>query len=174
MTKRGPFYKATRVDGTDFHSGTVLYVKWKGVRPKKAEYRQICGPGYLHASDVPTETLIGGSWPCRLFEVTGKPDAGFDDNHPHKGGFKQLTVKRELPAHQVFGPQGEELVEFFEAVRGLDTEQVKKLRAAWGAARGAALAGVAKDLITPDQFRVLAGPWISVMGWPEATTDAVV
>lgn len=132
------FYKATRVDQTDFRTGTILYEPGKRVRPHPADRRRICGPGYLHAADVPTETLLGGEWPCRLFEVTGKPVVGFDSQHPHKGGFKQLTVERELPAHEVFGPQGAELVEFFGAVRALDYEQAKRLHAAWNAACSAA------------------------------------
>ena len=36
--------------------------------------------------------------------------------------------------------------------------------AAWVAARHAAVATVVRDLITDEQYRTLAGPWISVMG----------
>ena len=133
------YYKATRTDGTDFRTGTILYEVGKRVRPAPHDgSRSICGPGYLHASDVPTETLLGGSWPCRLFEVSGKPCVGFDEHYRHKGGFKQLKVLKELPSHQALGPQGEELVALFDAIRGLDREQVRSLVAAWDAARVAA------------------------------------
>src|SRR5579885_2058055 len=100
------FYKATRPDGTDFYSGTVLYEVGKRVHPRNRvsrEKAQLCGPGMLHAATVPTETLVGGTWPCRLFAVEGKPVAGLDETHPHKAGFRELYVVEELPAWQVFG-----------------------------------------------------------------------
>jgi hypothetical protein len=174
------YYKATSPDGTDFYSGTILYEVGKTVRPAKHPNPRICGPGFLHAADVPAETLVGGRWPCRLFEVTGKPHAGFDADHPHKGGFKQLKVVREIPAHLALGPNGAEVARFIESCKTITAEQAWALRAArdaardaawdaaWdavrGAARGAAQALVVRDLITPEQFDVLTGPWVSVMG----------
>ncbi|MGH7240512.1 MAG: hypothetical protein ACREHG_10695, partial [Candidatus Saccharimonadales bacterium] len=88
------YYKATRPDGTDFYTGTVDYAGAVGrsVRarsPRGASY-ECCTDGVLHASDVPTETLIDGWWPCRLFAVTGKPVAQLG----HKYGFRRLTVVR--------------------------------------------------------------------------------
>jgi hypothetical protein len=167
------FYKATRPDGTDFHTGTVRYEVGKRVRPAKhTGKRRFCGPGLLHAADVPAETLVGGSWPCRLFEVTGKPVAGLDDRHPHKAGFRELRVAREIPAHLALGPNGVEVARFIEACGTITPEQANDLAAArdaaWVAARDAAwdAAGalVVRDLITPEQFDVLTGPWVSVMG----------
>jgi hypothetical protein len=180
------YYKATSPDGTDFYSGSILYEVGKTVRPKRQKGVQpmICGPGFLHAADVPAETLVGGEWPCRLFEVTGKPHAGFDKRHPHKGGFKQLRVVRELPAHLALGPNGVEVARFIESWKVVTVEQAWALGAAQGAARdvawsaardvawdvardvawGAAWALVVRDLITPEQFDTLTGPWVSVMG----------
>src|SRR6266496_4564781 len=108
------FYKATRPDGTDFYSGTIKYEVGKGVRPKQTtQIPHICGPGMLHASTVPTETLVGrGAWPCRLFKVTGKPIA----SQKYKRGFRQLQVIEELPAWQVLGPQGEEVATLIEHI----------------------------------------------------------
>jgi hypothetical protein len=220
------YFKATRLDGTDFYSGTVQYAVGKRVRPRdtasKAPWfwpkgsRMLCGPGYLHAADVPAETLIGGEWPCRLFEVTGKPDVGFDIDYLHKGGFKQLTVVRELDSHLALGPNGREVAVLIDRARRLTPEEAEALDAVWDAARhvaryaawdaawsaakvaacaavrvaawaaarnvawhaarratenaawvtagNAAAALVVRDLITPEQFDTLYGPWGSVIG----------
>jgi hypothetical protein len=148
VTDMTVYFKATRPDGTDFYSGTVQYAVGKRVRPRdtasKAPWfwpkgsRILCGPGYLHAADVPAETLIGGEWPCRLFEVTGKPDVGFDTDHPHKGGFKQLSVVREIDSHLALGPNGREVAALIDRARRLTPEENEALAAAWDAARHAA------------------------------------
>jgi len=163
------FFKATRPDGTDFRTGRVEYVVGKRVRPLPHDgERVICRPGLLHAADVPTETLVGGRWPCRLFKVTGKPVAGLNDEHPHKAGFRELRVVREIDAHLALGPNGVEVARFIESCRTVTPEQAKELRAAWGAAWhaawDAARALVVRDLITSEQFDVLTGRWVSVMG----------
>jgi hypothetical protein len=192
------FYKATKTDGTDFHTGRVLYAVGKRVRPLPFEgERGLCGAGCLHASSVPAETLVGGWWPCRLFEVTGKPFV----SEGHKHGFKQLSVVRELDSHLVFGPNGREVAALIDRAGRLTSEEAKALDAAWDAARdvathaawaaawrgsrlaarnvawhaarsatgnvawhaarNAASALVVRDLITPEQFDTLYGPWES-------------
>jgi hypothetical protein len=204
------FYKATRLDGTDFRTSRVQYTVGKRVRPLPFEgERELCGEGYLHASDVPAETLVGGSWPCRLFEVTGKPFAS-DDWHKH--GFRQLTVVHELDSHLALGPNGREVAALIDRAGRLTPEESEALGAAraaplaayqrapqaaawsatWSAARNAAriaawdVAGkvardaagnaarnaawnaasalVVRDLITPEQFDLLYGPWRDVIG----------
>jgi hypothetical protein len=203
------YFKATRLDGTDFHTGRVQYAVDKCVRPLPFEgERELCGPGYLHASDVPAETLVGGKWPCRLFEVTGKSFA----SEGHKHGFKQLSVVREIDSHLALGPNGREVAALIDRAGRLTPVEAKALGAAWYAAWDAArdvawvaarhaawvaareaareAAGVAardaasdaasdaarfaawdaatalvvRDLITPEQFDVLYGPWESVIG----------
>ena len=130
MTHRDIYYKATRMDGTDFRTGKVKYEVGKRVRPLPHDgERELCGPGYLHASDVPSETLPGGWWPCRLFEVKGKPADGFRYKFMHKGGFKQLTVVREIEAWQALGPNGREVAELIERAGRLTTEESRKLSA---------------------------------------------
>lgn len=167
------YYKATRPDGTDFHIGVVQYEVGKTVRPLPHRGQpRLCGPGYLHVSETPGETLIGGRWPCRLFEVQGKVAAGFSDQHLHKGGMKRLKVVRELPAHLALGPNGQYVVGVIERTRAITYAEATELRAArhaaWGAARGAvwdaALAYLTRDLIADRQFKLLAGPWIKVLG----------
>ena len=169
------YYKATRLDGTAFHDRKVKYEVGKTVRPVPHHGpRRVCGPGLLHAADVPGETLIGGSWPCRLFEVTGKPYAGFDAGHRHKGGFRQLKVVREIDAHHALGPNGRYVAGIIERSRAMTYDEALQLaaaRAAAGAAAWAAAwaaAGVScRDLITAEQLEVLYGPWRSVFGDPE-------
>jgi hypothetical protein len=129
------YFKATRLDGTDFRTGRVLYAVGKRVRPLPFEgEREICGRGVLHAADVPAETLIGGSWPCRLFEVTGIPFA----SKGHKHGFRQLTVIRELDSHLALGPNGREVAALIDRAGRLTLAERKALYAAWDVALDAA------------------------------------
>jgi hypothetical protein len=111
---------------------------------------------------------------------------------PSKRAVSALRVVEELPAWQALGPNGEAVAALIERCRTLTADDLWKLGAARGAARGAAwgaawvaardaargaagvaawgAAGVAawafivRDLITPEQFRLLAGSWIDVMG----------
>ena len=190
------FYKATRPDGTSFHDQKTTWTVGETVSVAESDRQvKLCGGGVLHASDAPGETLLGGSWPCRLFEVEGEPSAHQD----HKYGFHELTVIRELPAWQALGPNGEVVEAHIEKCKTVTPEQVDRLNAAWGAAWDAAwgavwnaartaawgaartaardaartaawdaagnsaLALLVRDLITPEQFDVLYGPWASVM-----------
>jgi hypothetical protein len=181
------YYKATRPDGGAFANPAVVYEVGKRVRPVPARNPRICAAGYLHAADVPAETLIGGIWPCRLFEVTGRPVVGFDAKHPHKGGFRQLQVVREIPAHLALGPNGEAVAALIERAGKLTSAEVVKLYAArdaarnaardaarnaarnaardaaWYAAVNAADALVSKDLISAEHFEILYGPWAAVI-----------
>jgi hypothetical protein len=135
------YFKATRLDGTDFHTGRVLYAVGKRVRPLPFEgERELCGAGCLHASDAPAETLVGGSWPCRLFEVTGTPFA----SKGHKHGFKQLSVVREIDSHLALGLNGREVAALIDRAGRLTPAEAEALdaawpwNAAWDAARNAA------------------------------------
>lgn len=133
------YFKATRPDGTDFFSGTIDYAAAIGgwvKAPGKANPGgyECCAPGVLHASDVPTEVLVGGSWPCRLFEVSGRPVA----QEGHKFGFRSLAVVREVDAHAALGPQGREVAALIEQARVLTWDEIDRLYAArydaWSAA----------------------------------------
>lgn len=152
------YYKATRMDGTDFYSGTVDYAgalesgKRVRVSTPKSDYYRCCTSDVLHASSMPTETLIGGSWPCRLFEVSGRPVA----REGHKRGFRTLKVEREIEGWGALGPQGKQIAALIDAAGKLTRQNVLDLDAAcgaawdaawdaaWGAARDAAL-GAARD-----------------------------
>jgi len=144
------YFKAVQIDGYSFQgSPKVLYEV--GVTVVPAPQREtsgaprICGPGYLHASNAAGETLIGGSWPCRLFEVTGTPVAGFDGEHTHKGGFLSLTIEREIEAHRALGPNGAQVVAFIERLKTTTEDDWtvvirERQRASGDAARAAARA----------------------------------
>jgi hypothetical protein len=132
------YFKATRPDGTDFYSGTVAYRVGETVSvSESARYRtaKCCTGSVLHASTVPAETLIGGKWPCRLFEVTGRPVA----KEGHKRGFRKLTILREVDAHLALGPQGEHVAALIQRAGGLSAAEAEGLYAArdavWAAAR---------------------------------------
>ena len=176
------YYKATRPDGFSFKgSPCVEYRVGATVTPAfTVAEPAICGEGLLHAADVPAATLVGGSWPCRLFEVEGEPVVGFDAANPRKGGFLSLTVVREIEAWQALGPNGREIVAFLARLPALTAPQWAARAAAWdaawaaanaardaanaagdaaNAAGDAALALCARDLITPEQFATLYTPF---------------
>jgi hypothetical protein len=128
------YYKATRPDGTDFYSGTVDYAGAlefgkrlpRKSRPPTGEFA-CCTSDVYHAADVPTETLAGGSWPCRLFEVTGRPVAEED----HKYGFQSLRVLREIPAQLALGPQSEEVIALIERAKVFTSDQFRWSAVVW-------------------------------------------
>ena len=129
------YYKATRTDGTSFHDAKTTWTVGETVKINRLDRRKtMCGTGILHASDAPGESLVGGSWPCRLFEVEGEPVA----QEGHKFGFHELTVVRELPAWQALGPNGEAVAAPIEQVRSLTSEHAQRLASAWRAAWRAA------------------------------------
>jgi hypothetical protein len=112
------YFKATRPDGTDFYSGTVAYRVGETVSVSESARRRTaacCTGSVLHASTVPAETLTGGKWPCRLFEVTGRPVA----EEGHKRGFRKVTILREVDAYLALGPQGEHVAALIQRAGSL-------------------------------------------------------
>ena len=152
------YFKAVKPDGYSFQGNPpVLYEVGATVVPHAtSDEPRMCGPGYLHASDAEGEVLVGGSWPCRLFIVSGTPAAGFDGEHGHKGGFLSLTVEREIEAHRALGPNGAQVAAFIERLKTTTKDEWKIVMvmreyqreadagdawvAAWAAARAAARA----------------------------------
>lgn len=111
------FYKLTRSDGTDLHSGRLDYRKHmeEGTSAKPLSEgtiglpRRLCTEGVVHAARVPRHTFSGlaaerrGLAKLAMFEVEGIPVA--DDGL--KQGFAELRVLRELSSDEwqrlVFG-----------------------------------------------------------------------
>lgn len=173
------YFKATRLDGTDFRTGTVDYggALESGTQLPlltSADGYACCTDTVYHASDVPAETLVGGSWPCRLFEVTGDPVAQED----HKFGFRTLTVTREIPAWQALGPNGGAVAALIERAARLTEGEASSLIAARASARdavGAAAwdaAGAAAWDAAGDAARVAAGDAAWVAAWAAAWVAA--
>ena len=160
------YYKATRPDGTDFYTGTVDYgaalASGDTIRLDSDE-TEFPGPGWLHLATVPTE-CDGMTWPCRLFEVEPVGEFHRGEGHPHKIGCREVRVLRELPAHEAFGPQGEQVAALIERARCLTAAEIKRLHAAWYAAGDAAWSLVARDLISAEHYTALTGPWRSALG----------
>ena len=162
------YYKATRPDGTSFQDGKTTWTVGETTELPEAERGSVlCNAGVLHASTEPGESLVGGSWPCRLFEVEPIGELITDDEHPYKVGAHAWRVVREIGAWRALGPNGEAVAALIERARRLTLDEAERLYAAWDAARSAAadavVALVVRDLITPEQFDVLYGPWASVM-----------
>ena len=140
------FFKSTRLDGTDFYSGQVDYASALASGeplPELSGDVEFPGGGWYHLATVPTE-CVGMSWPCRLFEVEPVGDVCMDTAHPHKIGARSVRVLREIEAHRVFGPQGEQVAALIECCRTLSAAELDRLYTAWVAARDAAR-GAAQD-----------------------------
>jgi hypothetical protein len=236
------YYKATRVDGTSFYDSTTTWKVGRITRhPNPDTSKGLCSSGVLHISDAPAETLIGGSWPCRLFEV--EPRSALISGDGHKHGCAKVKVVKELPAWMALGPNGEAVAANIERCKTITADEAERLdaawyaawyaagnaagnaarnaarnaawdaawdaardaawyaawyaagnaawnaawdaardaarnaarnaawNAAWDAARDAALALVVRDLITPEQFDLLYGPWASVFGVADERTE---
>ena len=198
------YYKATRLDATSFADGETRWVVGEVTSLAEDERRTtLCKAGVLHASKEPGESLVGGSWPCRLFEVEPLGKVITSPSHPHKVGAHEWRVIRELPAWMALGPNGEAVADLIERARHLTVDEIRRLAAAWEAAWDAsrdaawvaareaardaardaareaawdasrdaawvaawdaAIALLVRDLITPEQFDLLYGPWASVM-----------
>lgn len=180
-------YKATRSNGRDFRTGTIDYaaalVSGEVVRHPVARKVRDLASTYLSVSVSPTD-CTGFSWPCRLFRVepVGRVMASLSAS-PSKRAVSALRVVEELPAWQVFGPQGRQVAAVIERAMALTQDEARRLAAArdaaWaaaGAAAGAAVwaaagaaaraaagAHVVRDLIPATQFVLLAGPWLGVI-----------
>ena len=202
------YYKAARPDGTSFYDSTTTWKVGRITRhPNPDTSKGLCSDGVLHISDAPAETLIGGSWPCRLFEV--EPRSALISGDGHKHGCAKVKVVKELPAWMALGPNGEAVVAHIERCRTVTADQAQRLYAAWDAAwpaaqdaarfadaardaalyaawdasrdaaqdagrdaaLSAALALVVRDLISPEQFDILYGPWASVFGVADERTE---
>ena len=193
------YYKATREDGTDFHTGLVDYgAALASGEPvtHPGDVRSVTGDAatYLSVSTSAAD-CTGFRWPCRLFAVEPvDPWTPHATDLPNKRACLSLRVVEELPAWQVFGPNGERVVAVIDRASRLTPAEVDRLVAAWDASRAAAwvaardaardaaraasrdaardaawaapwaaIAETVRDLITPEQYELLAGPWNTVI-----------
>lgn len=171
------YWKATRPDGTDFWRGTTDYgqaLESGAVLEHPERFKRNEPATYLSVAIVPTD-CAGMEWPCRLFGVEPVGRAWRNDRIPNKRCCSRLRVVEELPAHEALGPQGREVAALIDRAGRLTAAEINGLgaargaarEAAWEAARGAT-ALLTRDLITPEQFDLLYGPWKEVIGDDDA------
>jgi len=171
------FYKATRPDGTDFHTGTVDYAAALAsgdptpALPGEGEFP---GEGWYHLATVPTE-CVGMLWPCRLFEVEPVGDQTLDTEHPYKIGCSSVRVVREVDGHIALGPQGAEIAALIGRIRELTGDEVGQLDAArdgaryaaryaaWYAARDAALDAARDAALDAARDAALEAAWYAAL-----------
>jgi hypothetical protein len=134
------YYKATRLDGTDFYTGTVDYAgalaSGEVIRHPDRRVRDDAST-YLSVS-IAAADCTGAEWPCRLFRVepVGRPTKA--SSLPSKRCVSALRVVEELPAHLALGPNGEQVAAFIDACRAMTKDDWKRVDAAWAAAWAAA------------------------------------
>jgi hypothetical protein len=139
------YYKAVDRNYKDFFSGTVDYSVGKTVTHRSPGFKNGKeASGYLSVTTDP-RAAVGARWPLRLLEVEAEKvwaphyNGHGNDDLDKKRATHQLTVVRELEAHEVFGVRGrlvQELIEQMEEVREKyencsDPVYRQKLNQAW-------------------------------------------
>ena len=147
------YFKAVRPDGTDFHTGTVHWLPadgepipeggWLVEHPNPGQVGDRDAAFYLSAATVETD-CTGFLWPGRLLSV--EPAATmwtpYPDSFPRVRAAHTWRVIEELPAWQLFGPQGRQVAAIIEQESHLTSSQIEGLTAldaALGSARDADL-----------------------------------
>jgi hypothetical protein len=133
------YFKATKPDGFDFATGNIDYGSAAKSRTKAGKVVKHPDPiagashagSYLSVATVATD-CTGFKWPARLFEVEAVGEVWEPGTYPNKRAVTELRVLRELPAHLVFGPEGERIVAVIAQFDSLTDDQRSKLRAAYG------------------------------------------
>jgi len=141
MNTKVQYFKAVRPNGRDFHTNSVDYgaalVSGEVITHTSATQTSGDAGTYLSVSTVATD-CTGMQWPCRLLLVEAVGDvqeAGSD--LPNKRCVSALRVVAELPAQEVFGPNGEAVAALLERAWHLTADEADRLRTAWDAAWGA-------------------------------------
>ena len=181
------YFKAVRMDGTDFYTGIVRWLPPVGeplpdggltVRHPTARKRTTGKAAhYLSVATVPTD-CTGMGWPCRLARVERTRAAVWQPEPnalPNKMASWQWRVVEELDATLTLGPQGREVAALIERAARLTGDEVARLATAWYAARyaarhatrDAARALTVRDLISTKRYDTLTRPWASVIGLTE-------
>ena len=144
------YFKAVRMDGTDFYTGIVrwlpplagsLPVGGLIVRHPTASKRTTGDAAhYLSVATVPTD-CTGMRWPCRLARVERTRAAVWQpepDALPNKMASWQWRVVEELDATLTLGPQGREVAALIERAARLTGDEAAGLATAWYVEDGAA------------------------------------
>lgn len=166
-----PLWKATAPSGRDFRTGTIDYATQVDgglvTHPNSEKIVPNEPTTYLSVSTEPAETLIGGSWPCRLFRVEAVGDvvAGLDIS-PHKRAVLALRVIEEVEGWRALGPHGREVAAIIARAALLAPDEVSRLDAAWSTASFAArdATGGAASFAARGAARATAG----IVAWDTA------
>jgi len=139
------FYKIARPDGWDFFSGKSINYRaniGKTVRRLKMGNVKLCSETAIHASRDPNQCFIGGSIPCSVFLVSGKP-YGEDS---YKCGFRQLKILEELNPESVFQWRYREACKPIHPLKIIPpkkiTEEHLKILSQWASVRDSVWASV--------------------------------
>ena len=137
------YFKAVRMDGTDFYTGIVRWLPPVGeplpeggliVRHPTARKRTTGDAAhYLSVATVPTD-CTGMIWPCRLARVERTRAAVWQpapDALPNQSASWQWRVVEELDATLTLGPQGREVAALIERAARLTDDEVAGLATAW-------------------------------------------
>lgn len=133
------YYKAVRPDGSSFFDPKFKWIPKRGTIPAEGievkhqtstQVRQTAA-SYLSASTAPTD-CTGMEWPCRLLRIehiTGTPLPVVPSYIilPNKVASTSWRVVEELPANQVFGSNGEAVVEFLEYITKATSKELDVL-----------------------------------------------
>jgi hypothetical protein len=133
------YYKAVRPDGTSFYDQRTKWQIGKITRHPAADLdHPISASRYLSVSVSPAD-CTSFKWPARLFRVASvrghkvvTPNSSYVTNKRASDAWKPVE---ELPAHQLFGPQGEHVAALIARAQNLTAEERDRLDAAWNAVR---------------------------------------
>lgn len=136
------YYKAVRPDGTSFYDRHTGWELGKITRHPSADLDNHDGDParYLSVSVSPTD-CTGFRWPARLLRVApvrGHKVIAPRPDLPNKRASDAWEPVEELPAHQLFGPQGMQVVALIDRSQSLTASEIDALVAARDAARIAA------------------------------------
>ncbi|ANH49900.1 hypothetical protein BI041_gp36 [Propionibacterium phage PFR2] len=176
------YFKAVRENGTDFHSGTVRWLPadgapipeggWLVEHHHPGQVGSWDAIGYLSAASVETD-CTSFLWPARLLSVEPVGDVWTPrpDSSPRKRAAHAWRVTEELPAWQLFGPQGRQVAALIEQASHLTSAQMDGLTAAlnaaqdadqlaaWNAALNAALNAARGAALNAARGAALASTW---------------
>ena len=118
------FFKTTTLDRHGFTDSDQVWREGSITSMlKNAKATEVLGSELIYASTVPGDALIGGSWPCKLFEVEPIDTVTVHKTYPNLVGAQSWWVERQLPAEQVFGPNGDAVVAMLNAINTLSPRE---------------------------------------------------
>jgi hypothetical protein len=160
-------WKATRPDGTT-RGGARWTVGEVTAHPTSTVMVRDDASTYLSLSAQPGETLIGGSWPCRLFRVEPVGDVITSDEYEHKRCVLAVRVVEEVPAHLALGPMGVHVAALIARAKTLTEAEARNLGAAWYAAWYAARCAAGCAAGSAARYAAESAAWSAAESWSAA------